>query len=389
MIAMVAEQKSHICLEDDNISATDTYFNLQSIYNRCLEDEKMPKKIMICQTCGETFEDYPHNRSKYCSRKCSGVASAANPSRTVFKKGLIPWNKGIKWSDMCGDKNPAKRSEVRQKIALSKIGNKAKLGYKLSEGSIKKISDAKMGSKNPMFGQHYSEDRRKQSSMAGVNHPLYGTHRSQETKEKISNTNKGRTSPFKGTINRHSEVTKEHMSRGRKGRPPWNNGLTAEDDDRILQGSNNPMYGKHHSEQTLVMMRARIISEETRKKQSECRIGKYTGENHPMWRGGVSFEPYCHKFNYQLKEAVRNRDNKTCQLCDEKENGVRMSVHHIHYDKENCYPDLITLCRRCNSKVNKKRMIKYYEELFMNKLNKKGLLFWVHRQDPMFLREAV
>ena len=60
MISMVAEQKSHICLEDDNISATDRYFNLQSIYTHCLEDENMK-----------------------------------------FQKGMIPWNKDCTAEDDC------------------------------------------------------------------------------------------------------------------------------------------------------------------------------------------------------------------------------------------------------------------------------------------------
>lgn len=99
-----------------------------------------------------------------------------------------------------------------------------------------------------------------------------------------------------------------------------------------------------------------------------------SGPEHPRWRGGVSYLPYCYKFNEKLKEAVRNRDNRTCQFCNIKENGKKHPVHHIHYDKQNCHPDLITLCISCNSKVNSNR--NYYENLFMNKLNDKGLLFW-------------
>ena len=34
--------------------------------------------------------------------------------------GHIPWNKGKEWKDMKGDKNPAKRLEVREKISQRK-----------------------------------------------------------------------------------------------------------------------------------------------------------------------------------------------------------------------------------------------------------------------------
>ena len=97
-------------------------------------------------------------------------------------------------------------------------------------------------------------------------------------------------------------------------------------------------------------------------------------EKHPAWNGGSSFLPYCTKFNHKLKEAIRNRDNRTCQHCGIKENGRRHHVHHIHYDKENCYPDLITLCGSCNVKANGNR--KQWEIYYMNKLNDRGLLNW-------------
>lgn len=101
----------------------------------------------------------------------------------------------------------------------------------------------------------------------------------------------------------------------------------------------------------------------------------YSGKGNPAWNGGTSFLPYCYKFNNKLKDAVRTRDNYTCQLCGKIQGKRKHTVHHIHYDKENCYPDLICLCNSCNSKVNSKR--KYYEELFMNKLNDRELLFWI------------
>ncbi len=65
-------------------------------------------------------------------------------------------------------------------------------------------------------------------------------------------------------------------------------------------------------------------------------------------------------------------DNRTCQLCGETENGRKLHVHHVHYDKKDCEPDLVSLCHRCHSKVNHNR--DYYEELFMKKLEKRGLI---------------
>jgi len=115
-------------------------------------------------------------------------------------------------------------------------------------------------------------------------------------------------------------------------------------------------------------------------KQSKKTIEKISKslscENHPNWKGGISFLPYCKKFNDILKKFIRKRDNYTCQRCGkrQKKHGRKLSVHHIHFDKENCYPDLIALCLRCNIIVNGQR--KNSEKYFMKNLKKRGLLNW-------------
>jgi hypothetical protein len=99
---------------------------------------------------------------------------------------------------------------------------------------------------------------------------------------------------------------------------------------------------------------------------------------------GRSFLPYCEKFNNRFKEQVRIRDGNICQLCGktQEENGRKLDVHHIHHDKSNCYPDCIALCKHCNlHEVEKKDMTKYYEDLFMNNLNNRGLLFWTNMKE--------
>lgn len=103
------------------------------------------------------------------------------------------------------------------------------------------------------------------------------------------------------------------------------------------------------------------ISEKTKRqwKDPEYRTkmsAMMSGENGPNWKGGVSFEPYCHKFNDQLKERIRNRDNRTCILCGKSEilNGRRLAVHHIDNSKtQGCNGEkwyLCALCHSCNSK---------------------------------------
>ena len=81
-------------------------------------------------------------------------------------------------------------------------------------------------------------------------------------------------------------------------------------------------------------------------------------ENHPMWKGGISFLPYSIGFNKNCREGIRERDRHICQLChkSEKDNHQNLIPHHIDYDKMNTDDhNLISLCRSCNAKVNVNR----------------------------------
>ncbi len=114
---------------------------------------------------------------------------------------------------------------------------------------------------------------------AGVNHPLYGTHQTEAQNKKQSELMKGRPSPMKGK-SRSLEANKK-QSISMMGKTHWN--------------------------------KNKKVSEAFCKKNSEVHIGLQSKENHPLWLGGISFLPYCYKFNKELKEAVRKRDNYTCQ----------------------------------------------------------------------------
>jgi hypothetical protein len=94
--------------------------------------------------------------------------------------------------------------------------------------------------------------------------------------------------------------------------------------------------------------------------RSDCRKKWLSAQNalakNPNWRGGTSFEPYPTTWTFHLREMIRERDDRTCQVCGEKENGTRLAVHHIDYDKANISPpNLITLCRKCHTHTNYRR----------------------------------
>ncbi len=88
----------------------------------------------------------------------------------------------------------------------------------------------------------------------------------------------------------------------------------------------------------------------------ECFQRGISGAGNSRWRGGLSYGKYCIKFNAELKERVREEFGRKCFLCGESENGRKLSVHHVDYQKSqgcNGYRwALIPLCTSCHTKTN-------------------------------------
>lgn len=97
----------------------------------------------------------------------------------------------------------------------------------------------------------------------------------------------------------------------------------------------------------------KVVSDETREKIS--------GERSGLWKGGVSFEPYCPKFNNEFKERVRAFFGYQCVECGTPQNGKKLHVHHVNFRKDSCcaedvIPLFVSLCPSCHSKTNTNRV---------------------------------
>jgi hypothetical protein len=133
--------------------------------------------------------------------------------------------------------------------------------------------------------------------------------------------------------------------------------------------------GRHHTEESKTLMSVSKTGEknhffgkqhtcESIEKISKSRLGKNTGENNPLWKGGISFVPYCFRFNNRRRKSVRKFFDNYCICCgchaDENiSKGTRkilvpkeLSVHHILHDKnEGCNGipfNLVPMCEACH-----------------------------------------
>lgn len=161
-----------------------------------------------------------------------------------------------------------------------------------------------------------------------------------------------------------NRFAKGHYSRvnppSKKGRVPWNKGLGKETDIRVCHSEeakekirkNHARYweGKKRDLETKKKVSDTVLKLWTNPEYRE----KHEGENHPQWSYGASFLPYTQDWTEDLKDSIRKRDDYQCKICllSQEEQGRKLDVHHIDYDKTNCDPsNLVSLCDSCHAKT--------------------------------------
>lgn len=85
---------------------------------------------------------------------------------------------------------------------------------------------------------------------------------------------------------------------------------------------------------------------------------RLSGENSPVWKGGVSRIRYerAHKEYYDWRKSVFARDKYTCQKCGSRSRtGVHVELHAHHLKNWADNPDVrydtengVTLCDKCH-----------------------------------------
>lgn len=103
-----------------------------------------------------------------------------------------------------------------------------------------------------------------------------------------------------------------------------------------------------------------VHTNESKSKISSSLKGRFGGEKAPNWKGGVTptRTRMWHSTSYKnWRAAVFERDDYTCQMCNER--GGRIEAHHIRPVRDHKNTLLvfdinngITLCKRCHLKVN-------------------------------------
>lgn len=280
--------------------------------NTCrAEWQKSQRVEEECAECGKVLEVEPSEAEKFdnhfCDNDCQGKWYGSKPEEEYYFYGR---ERPEHSKFMEGSGNPAKRDEVRTILS-------------------KQVS----GDSNPAK----RSDVREKISTA-----LSGRTLSDETKHKISQAKKKWHEHNQNPAKR--KKVREKIREAKKGEE-WSQQQKKEQSKRIQEWHRN---NEHYWNDK--------ISESLKEyyEDNEHHFKGVTGEDHHSWRGGSSFEPYPSEFNESLKEEIRERDNRECQMCgrDEEEHRGRLCVHHIDGNKGNCSKDnLVAVCRACNTKI--------------------------------------
>lgn len=201
------------------------------------------------------------------------------------------------------------------------------------EEYIRGISERMSGEKHYNYGKHLSDEHRKNQSdsLCGEKHPFYGKHHTKETCDKISAT-----------------LLKIHPGRGVP---------LSENHKRKISKSN---MGKKSSREQRIKLSCihRGIP-----------ISEFNGFQH--------VKPYCELWTPEFKERVRIFFGRRCVECQktEEENGRKLDVHHVNYDKQTCCKEgesvrdrkFVALCQFHNLASNYNR--EYWEQYYTMIIN--------------------
>jgi hypothetical protein len=284
------------------------------------------RTLVRCKSCGKEWLKNTYTIQQW-SGLCKNCALKGKPISAEHRARRMGARTGWRHSE-----------ESKRKMALMRLGTKR------SDATKEKMRLASTGRR------HTEETRARMCAIQKIIGPLRGYHHSLETRERMSRANVGKKVSIEtrkklsdlATGRYPSATTRMKMSAAKKRKPiaSW-----------ITEKAHVAWRGQHHTE-------------DWKRVQAE----KKKGSRNPNWNNGSSLEPYGLSFDEQLREAIRERDNRACRICGEKENGRRLAIHHIDYNKNNDeFTNLLSLCAPCHAATNQKR--KYWQTKFSSEIN--------------------
>jgi hypothetical protein len=129
------------------------------------------------------------------------------------------WQDELAWKTLSGQVTQSEASIAAWKEGCRKGGISTK-GRKHSEDARQKITESRLGEKNPMFGKPHSDEHKKKMSVinGGDNNPMFGKKHSDEMRAYLSEQRilRHKNGAKEGHYVPHSDETKEKLRRANK-----------------------------------------------------------------------------------------------------------------------------------------------------------------------------
>ena len=242
-------------------------------------------------------------------------------------------------------KNRCHTPETRKKMSLAQLGEKHwNHGKTTSPETKAKIAASQRGKPHPHKGHPISPENKEKLLKANTGRP-----RSEESRKKQAAKMVGRKKSSEEIANISSRMMGNKYLLGYK--PSIE---TREKISVAMKGHKTKPMSEEHKAKLLATRKGCHMSTESRRKNSIAHLG----EKHYNWKGGISFEPYCPKWTKDLRRRIRAFFEYQCLICGktEKENGKKLSCHHVNYDKMVCCNGkpvrFAALCAKCHSRTN-------------------------------------
>ncbi len=237
-------------------------------------------------------------------------------------------------------------------------------GYKQTKEHIEICRQAKIGKPSGALGKHWKLLPFSKTHKNNIAKAMKGkrTHLGCKWTEEQRVKNSGKPCLRKTKI----QISQTRISRG------------------VAVGSKNPFWGRKHSLKT-----KRLMGRKHRANPSMYWLGKKKPPFSKTWRENMSIahlgkknvmyidgrrsngQYYPYEFR-KIREKIRKRDGYKCQLCGvaQKKCRRKLDIHHIDYDVNNCQEkNLLSLCSRCNGRVNFNRI--KWTQFFKSYIKKK------------------
>lgn len=270
--------------------------------------------VKVCEWCNVEFEVESWKNQKYCSKKCGSFGTGK------------------------------KRSEVRR-VKVDKFieENTGKHFCSCGCGKYIVVTEDNYPNSIPKFINHHYATTDAAKDIISYHHT--GKDVSEETRDKMGLAHKG------------NDYRKGHKN-------------TSDHNEKIAKA----LTGNTNAVGVIFTDKQRKNVSDGLKKFRADNPGIWCGIDARNWKGGVSYEPYCSKFNNGLKQQVRDKYNN-CDfmsglpdyICNIMKSGKvqKLAVHHVDYNKmQGCDGSrwlLIPVSRSNNSMFN--RNCDFWEKL--------------------------